>query len=459
MYFHPLKILDEEERFMNNYITISSNGQEYIYDSFDNVLREISVELSELIRRKKRNKRYYELINKHNIRDVLNDEKLQIVSPITQQENVWKIENKQKHLVLSLTEKCNMRCEYCGYRNKYDGKHSLTTMSEETMKKAIIQFINHSKCSEEIYISFYGGEPLIEKNRIKSAVNYCEQNHFGQKIRYCITTNGLALNEDFIDFLVENKFLVIISLDGPQYIHDRYRKDIAGEKTYETIIENIKIIKKKYPLFYQENIMFNAVMAPPHNFDIISDFFEFSKVNMMELKNTDYFEKYLNERDININEYILEHESPMYDIMLTIKELKKFHIISKDSRHVLAEPCGYCLPFCKRIFVDPRGRLLVCEKVDETCERYNIGDVDNWINYEKLAFLLEETAKNVKSKCCDCWAIRFCNTCFMNEDEMKKDKMYCNDMRNKIKQEYKKYIELLQNEPELVSLFSKFSID
>lgn len=444
---------------MSNYTMIPSNGQIYIYDAYDNVLREISEELYMMIKRNKRNKRYFELINEYKIRDVLDKRNLKVISSLMQQGNKWKIENKQKHLVLSLTEKCNMRCEYCGYRDKYDGEYNLATMSEEIMKKALLQFIEHSIYSEDIYISFYGGEPLIEQNRIRFAVEFCEENHLGQKINYCITTNGLYLNEGFIDFLVKHKFLLIISLDGPRYIHDRYRKKMNGENTYGSIINNIKALKKKYPLYYKEYVMFNAVMAPPYNFDIISDFFEFSKVNMMELKITDYFRKYINKYDIDTYKNLSVYEGPKYDIMLAIKELKKFHIISKDNTHILTEPCGYCLPFSKRIFVNSSGKILVCEKVDEKCEHYVIGDVDKWIDYDKLNFLLEQTSQNIQKKCCDCWAIRFCNTCFMNESEMKENEKYCGNMRNKVKQEYKKYIELLQSEPELVSLFSKFSIE
>lgn len=178
-----------------------------------------------------------------------------------------------------------------------------------------------------------------------------------------------------------------------------------------------------------------------------------------EIKITDYFRKYINKYDIDTYKNLSVYEGSKYDIMLAIKELKKFHIISKDNTHILTEPCGYCLPFSKRIFVNSSGKILVCEKVDEKCEHYVIGDVDKWIDYDKLNFLLEQTSQNIQKKCCDCWAIRFCNTCFMNESEMKENEKYCGNMRDKVKQEYKKYIELLQNEPELVSLFSKFSIE
>lgn len=444
---------------MSNYIILTYNDQKYIYDAYNNELRQISEELCIMIENKKKNNRYFELINKYGIRDVLEKKHLQIDSPMTEQCNKWKIEHKQKHLVISLTERCNMRCEYCGYRDKYNSEYKPATISDEILKKALLQFFKHSIKSEDVYISFYGGEPLIEQDKIKYAVKFCEENHLGQKLNYCITTNGVHLNELFIDFLVQHNFLLIVSLDGPQHIHDRYRKSVNGEDTYSKIINNIKIIKRKYPLYFKENVMFNAVMAPPYKFDVISDFFGSSKVNMMEVKITDYFTDYLKKCEIDTCKKSPEYEGPMYDIMLTIKELKKFHIIAKDTTHILKDPCGYCLPFSKRVFVNPKGNILVCEKVDEKCDSYVVGNVDNWINYHKLNRLLQNTTKNVQKNCLNCWAIRFCNTCFMNENEMESKGMYCDEIRDKVKREYEKYIELLQNDPEIVSLFNKFSIE
>lgn len=444
---------------MSNYKILTYEKQKYLYDAYDNELRQISNELCDLIHKGIKNKRYFNLITSYGIRDVLEEKYLNIESPMTEQSNRWKIENRQKHLVLSLTEKCNMRCEYCGYRDKYKEDYKPTTMSDEIMKKAIQQLFKHSLKSEDVYISFYGGEPLIEQGKIRYAVKICRENHFGQKVNFCITTNGLSLNESFIDFLVENKFLLVISLDGPQSIHDRYRKSASDKNTFHTIIKNIKLIKRKYPAFYAENVMFNAVMAPPYYSDVLTDFFEFSKVNMMELKITDYFKKFISEFDSSQCAKDSEEERPMYDIMLTIKELKKFHIISKDQTHKMKEPCGYCLPFSKRVFVNSSGNILVCEKVDESCDSYSIGNVDNWIDYSKLDNLLKLSTKKVEKNCLSCWAIRFCNTCFIDEKEMNNRGEYCDEIRKKVEREYEKYIELIQSQPELVSLFNKFSIE
>lgn len=444
---------------MSNYVILTFNESKYLYDAYDNQLSKISDELSELIQSENTGYRYFSLIKNYGIRDVLEEKRLVIDIPIVDQSNRWKIENRQKHLILSLTEKCNMRCDYCGYRNKYNKDYIQTVMSNETMKKAIQQFFSHSIMSEEVFISFYGGEPLIEYGKIKTAVDFCKESHFGQKVYFCITTNGLSLNESFIDFLVQNDFLLVVSLDGPKSIHDRYRKSVDGGDTFSTIIKNIKLIKRKYPSFYESNVMFNAVIAPPYSFDLLANFFECSKVNMMDLKWTEYFEKYVEKLNIDTSGNKSDEKRPVYDIMLTIKELKKFHMISKDLAHKIMEPCGYCVPFSKRVFVNPNGKVFICEKVSDSHDTYVIGNVDNWIDYTKLGNLLECSKKRVEENCLDCWAIRFCSTCFINETEMNNDGDYCEAMRQKIEREYVKYIELVEMQPELISLFNKFSID
>lgn len=451
--------IDEKRGKMSNYIILSINDKNYIYDAYDNILKQIPNELCELIHKRKKTKKYFELLNRFDLRDVLDVKRLQITSPLIDETNKWKIENRQKHLVISLTEKCNMRCEYCGYISKYEREYDSTVISDSIMEKAIQQFITHSVGLEDIFISFYGGEPLLEQARIRQAVHFCEENHLGQNIHYCVTTNGICLKEDFVSFIVEHDFLLIVSLDGPKNIHDRYRKKVNGENTYDIIINNLKVLKKKYPKYFEKNVSFNAVVAPPYYFDVITDFFSGSKVNLMELKATEYFKRYLSENGEDANEKIPQYDGPMYDIMLAIKELKKFHLINRDSTHILLDPCGYCLPYCKRVFVNTKGELLICEKVDESCGKYVIGNVDEWIDYAKLNELLNNTVDTIQKNCQDCWAIRFCSTCFINEDEIVENGLYCNQMREKIKKQYEKYLELLDNQNELIALFDKFSVE
>lgn len=444
---------------MSIFKLIDVKEKKYLFDAYNNTMDIISDELYELIENQVKNRRYYKLIKEFNLRDIFEDKELEIISPLDDQKNKQKIECKQKQLVLSITENCNMRCEYCGYHDKYQHNYNPHTMSKETIERSIKQFMNHSTKSEEVFISFYGGEPLIGYDKIKYAVQVCEQNHLGQMVNYSITTNGTLLTEEIIDFLVEHNFILVISLDGPNKIHDRYRKNFQGDPTYDNVIRNIKKIKTKYPEYYEEKLMFNAVVAPPYNIPMLNDYFGCSKVNMMELNFTDYFKEYINglpDQEDNLDD---DNARPNYDLMNDIKELKKFHLINRDDEHKIADPCGYCLPYCKRIFVNCDGKLIVCEKVDERCEDYCIGDVENWIQYERMENLFKKTNQKVSKNCSKCWAIRFCNTCFLNEKELDYESEYCNSVRQKIEEEYKKYIELLDEDITLVSLINKFSIE
>ena len=130
-------------------------------------------------------------------------------------------------IILGITERCNLRCEYCCYSGHFEGyrSHNNRSMTFEIAQKAVSQHLHSFQQNGRGGVSFYGGEPLLEFELIKQVVDYTEKeaNLLGKEIVFTITTNGTLLDDEKIHFFVKHNFVVLISIDGPKESHDRYR--------------------------------------------------------------------------------------------------------------------------------------------------------------------------------------------------------------------------------------------
>ena len=154
-----------------------------------------------------------------------------------------------QHMTLQVTQNCNLRCGYCIYSGAYKDQrtHTNKRMTWEMAKKAIDFYLEHSSDTKELSIGFYGGEPLLEIELIKRCIDYLDETVQGKEIEYYITTNGTLLNEEIFLFLSSHSFHILISLDGNKEEHDKHRRFLSGEGSFNTIIENVRRIKEKYP--------------------------------------------------------------------------------------------------------------------------------------------------------------------------------------------------------------------
>ncbi len=176
-------------------------------------------------------------------------------------------------LTLQITQQCNLRCKYCPYSGSYyNRKHSNACMNIEIAKKAIDFYIQHSSDRRELDIGFYGGEPLIQYDMIKEAVEYARKQGEGKKVHFHITTNATLLDMEKINFLVKNEFKIMISLDGPRELHDKNRMKTDGKGSFDKVMENVQLIWEHFPEYVKE-IMFNCVVDGKEDYGCINDFF------------------------------------------------------------------------------------------------------------------------------------------------------------------------------------------
>ena len=142
-----------------------------------------------------------------------------------------------KAMCLNVAHDCNLRCEYC-FAAKGDFGQGRMLMPFEVGKKAIDFLIENSENRHNLEVDFFGGEPLMNFDVVKQIVNYARsiENKFNKKFRFTITTNGLLLTDDKIEYINKEMSNVVLSLDGRKEINDSLRITPNGKGSYDTIV-------------------------------------------------------------------------------------------------------------------------------------------------------------------------------------------------------------------------------
>jgi len=390
------------------------------------------------------------------------------------------LNNLLNHMILEVTENCNFRCRYCKYSGNYTYArvHSSKTMSWATLREAIDFFIDRSvyiinETEENLHFGFYGGEPILEMDKIFKATAYIENNYpeTFPRCRFSITTNGSLLNKEIINELVRYGFILHVSLDGPKKINDLYRTTAGGGGTYDRVIENLAAIEKIDKPYFEEKVGFSIVLAPPFKAAEVVDFFRkrFSRntiflISLVDFEDTCIFD------DVELNKEIRAYNSQMRmleteyfkikkdggnDSVLSFIFEKPLDLIHRRPVAPLGKnmfPSGPCLPGLTRFFVDTNGQFHLCEKVNT---HFPIGNLKEGFDVQRIYWLLDQYLASA-DHCRDCWAFRLCGECFLsaihgNGFSPGKKRLSCRDEREHLKDHLKGYIRMLDHNPEAFS--------
>ncbi|BDB02996.1 Cys-rich peptide radical SAM maturase CcpM [Clostridium botulinum] len=377
---------------------------------------------------------------------------------------------KLNFLTIQLTQNCNLRCEYCVYSGAYNTRtHSNKHMNFELAKKGIDYLVAHSSESSKLTFGFYGGEPLLEFELIEKCVKYIKEKTEGKETLFVITTNATLLKGEIVEFLVKNEFMITVSLDGPQYVHDISRKFANSNKgSFEVIISNLKQIKEQYPLFFKNNIYFNTVFTTQNGFNEISDFFSGEELFSESTFNTSIVSDIYAKEKISITRRFIE-ENRYEEFKVLLAKLGKLDeqdvsiIAKKEFNSTLRARIGKhastrtevperwhhggpCIPGVQRLFLNAEGKFFPCEKVSESTRFTCIGDVEQGLDIEAGRKILNIENFN-KETCHSCWAYGYCELCVMQMGESLEEanvtlKSKCYQMRYAIEEHFKDYCTL-----------------
>ena len=343
------------------------------------------------------------------------------------------LESCLSHLILQVTQKCNLICSYCPYanfKNNENRNHSNKNMSWNIAKRSLDFFIKHSTNSDELNVGFYGGEPLLNFELIKKCVCYLKNNIQGKKITYNLTSNATLINKDQMKFFIENNFQVTLSIDGPKDIHDKYRKFPDGKGTFLSVMDNLAILFNEFGDQIFNYLSINMVIVPNCNFDYLLEF-----ANDRLLKHINIIINFVDDTYTDNNTLVTESFNSSYNYHLFMNMLKCLEIMPTLKTNSIFDisnakflndkidfqnkpnsvpkkgiPSGPCVPGKRRLFVNVNGYFFPCEKVSETSKVLKIGSIDSGFDYDRIDALLNISKLN-QDECKNCWAFMFCGIC------------------------------------------------
>jgi len=349
------------------------------------------------------------------------------------------LDSKMEKITLQVTQNCNLRCAYCAYSGMYHQRsHTDKVMSYETMKKSADFLMHHATNSRKVDIGFYGGEPLLEFERIKSLVDYIKQTYPYKDISYTITTNGTLFTEEVINFLSDSGFNVNVSIDGPKEIHDKNRVFINGSGSFDSIMSSLRDIKRRNPEFFKK-ISFSTVIAPGSDFKCVDDFYSANEViedNFLftttvnefgNIEEIQYDEKYFISYNIQRTKMLLyllgmvEKDQVSKLVLREIAEINRFYknLGTTNGLRYDAHPGGPCIPGAKRTMVDAEGYLYPCERVSESSNEMRIGHIDSGFDLNKAKQILN-IGQLTQGECMACWNFVHCSLCAAAADDGRK---------------------------------------
>lgn len=338
--------------------------------------------------------------------EMLFAEDLNIKTPVYNPQNIVKA------MCLHVAHDCNLRCRYC-FASQGDFKGERLLMDEETGKKALDFLLQNSGNRRNLEVDFFGGEPLMNFDLVKTLVKYGreEEKKYNKNFRFTLTTNGVLLDDDKIDFINEHMSNVVLSLDGRKSINDHMRPTISGKGSYDIIIPKFKkLIEARGNKEYYIRGTFTS-----ENLDFSEDLKEFYKLGFkstsIEPVVTEDSQAYAI-REEHLQKILDEYEKMSRDYIEIRKDdpdFKFFHFMIDLSGGpcVIKRTVG-CGAGSEYIAVTPEGDIFPCHQfVGE--EEFKLGNVNTGIDNPKIRDEFKCSNVFTKDDCPTCWARYYCS--------------------------------------------------
>ena len=317
-----------------------------------------------------------------------------------------------KALCLHIAHDCNLACRYCfAEEGEYHGRRAL--MSYEVGKKALDFLIANSGNREHLEVDFFGGEPLMNWDVVKRLVEYgrSQEEAHHKKFRFTLTTNGVLLNDEVMEFCNREMSNVVLSLDGRKEINDATRVDYAGNGSYDRIVPKFrKLVEARGGKNYYMRGTFTHA-----NPDFTNDVFHMADLGFTEL---------------SMEPVVCAPDDPAAltsDDLEIVKE--QYEILAKDMLrrekegkpitfyHYMLDltggPCIYkrisgCGSGTEYMAVTPWGDLYPCHQfVGE--EKFKLGDIWKGVTNEAVRSEFRSCNAYARRECENCWAKLYCS--------------------------------------------------
>ncbi len=317
-----------------------------------------------------------------------------------------------KALCLHIAHDCNLACKYCfAEEGEYHGRRAL--MSFEVGKAALDFLIANSGSRVNLEVDFFGGEPLMNWEVVKQLVEYgrsVEKAH-NKRFRFTLTTNGVLLNDEIMEFVNREMGNIVMSIDGRKEVNDRMRPHRGGQGSYEEIVPKFQRAAKSRG---QQDYYVRGTYTR-YNPDFAEDvkhladlgFEQISVEPVVALPEEDYA---LREEDVPA--LIAEYDKLALEYLNRRKEGKAFHffhfMIDLEGGPCVAKRLSGCGSGNEYLAVTPWGDFYPCHQFVGN-EDFLMGNVEDGITRPDIREMFQNCNVYTKDKCRDCFAKFYCS--------------------------------------------------
>ena len=330
-----------------------------------------------------------------------------------------------KALCLHIAHDCNLACKYCfAEEGEYHGRRAL--MSYEVGKKALDFLIANSGTRRNLEVDFFGGEPLMNWQVVKDLVAYGREQEklYNKKFRFTLTTNGVLLNDEVMEFCNKEMGNVVLSVDGRKEVHDYMRPFRKGAGSYDLIIPKFQ----KFAESRNQDKYYVRGTFTHHNLDFSKDVLHladlgFKQISVEPVVAADTEEYAIREEDIP---QIMEEYDALAKEMIAREKAGKGFNFFHFMIDLTGGPCVYkrlsgCGSGTEYLAVTPWGDFYPCHQfVGE--EQFLMGNVDEGITHPEIRDKFGKCNVYTKEACKDCFARFYCSGgCAANAYHFQKD--------------------------------------
>ena len=316
-----------------------------------------------------------------------------------------------KALCLHVAHTCNLNCSYCfASQGRFHGERAI--MSFETAKRAIDFLVENSGTRRNLEVDFFGGEPLLNWDVVKQTVEYARsiEKEKGKNFRFTLTTNGMLVDDEVIEYSNREMHNVVLSLDGRKEVHDRFRKDYAGKGSWDVIVPKFqKFAKARGGKNYYMRGTFTH--ANPDFLEDIKTMLDlgFTELSMEPVVCAPGDPMALTEEDLPI---VCEQYEKLAELMLKrSREGRPFtfyhYMIDLEDGPCIYKRISGCGSGTEYMAVTPWGDLYPCHQfVGE--EGVKLGDIWNGVTNRTVQEDFASCNVYAREECRDCWARLYC---------------------------------------------------
>lgn len=317
-----------------------------------------------------------------------------------------------KALCLHIAHDCNLACQYCfAEEGEYHGRRAL--MSFEVGKKALDFLIANSGNRRNLEVDFFGGEPLMNWEVVKQLVEYgrSKEKEYNKNFRFTMTTNGVLLNDEIMEYCNREMSNVVLSLDGRKEVNDKMRPFRGGKGSFDLIVPKFQ----KFAEMRGDRDYYVRGTFTRHNLDFSKDVMEFADLGFRSMSIEPVVAK--PEEEYAIREEDLPQIMEEYDHLAEeyIKRKKEgrgfnfFHFnIDLNQGPCVAKRLSGCGSGTEYLAVTPWGDLYPCHQFVGQ-EEFLLGNVDTGVTNERIRDEFKLCNVYAKDKCRDCFARFYCS--------------------------------------------------